>query len=124
MTFNEDFEFNPDSTLIGDHITSTPGIHQVGGGVPSGPSTQSRPHSVSSRKPGSGLSSPGKWENKAVHQRAQRSLQYQDMPGNDKPCEDDMPTTYAVEDTPMWLLQKFIIEFIESRGMSQQIRRL
>ena len=101
MTFNEDFEFNPDSTLIGGHITSTPGMHQVGGGVPSGPSTQSRPHSVSSRKPGSGLSSPGSGKNKAVHQRVQRSLQYQDMPGNDKPCEDDMPTTYAVEDTPM-----------------------
>ena len=102
MTFNEDIEFNPDSTLIGDHITSTPGVQQIAVGIPSRPGTQSRSHSISSRKPGSGLSSPGSAKTNAVRQRVQRSLQYHDdVPQNDKPCEDDMPRTYAVEDTPM-----------------------
>lgn len=101
MTFNEDFDFNPDSTLIGDHITSTPGMQQIGSGRPSMPNTHSRPHSVSSRKPGSGLSSPGSVNTKSVQQRAQRALQYENMPSNDKLCDEDMPMTYAVEDTPM-----------------------
>ncbi len=93
-----EFEFNPESPA--SHSTGTPGMQLPGSGLPSGSNTHSRPPSISSRKPGSGLSSPGS-AHKPSHQRVQRSLQYPDVGQAEKLHEEDLSQTYAVEDTPM-----------------------
>ncbi len=96
MTFHEEFDMDPDNMVHLGLATSTPGVQQMNSDVP----TQSRAHSISSRKPASGVSSPGSL--KTSQQRVQRALQYDDdaVASADKTPHDDLLKTYAVEDTP------------------------